>query len=422
MQFDLKICTADYHSFSLEPYTQLRLARLLFPPPPHQPLPAPLAPPPQGPPPAILPTHLSSLHFPTGHQPLSPRRAPRTTTTGHHRRRRSAAIMAYALNVPGNLINTAAFPQARTKSISLRSFKPYAVLSSKIMHHVEELSVKSKNLEVPIMVNSCTGKMGKAVIEAAVYAGLNILPVSFGSEEDTSRSVEVSGREIQIRSPYEREHVLASMFEENPDMIVVDYTVPNAVNDNAELYCKVGVPFVMGTTGGDRERLYKTVDDSKVYAVISPQMGKQVVAFLATMEIMAEQFPGSFTGYSLEVTESHQSSKVDTSGTAKAVVSSFQKLGVDFDDAQIQKIRDPKSQVEMVGVPEASLPAHAFHMYHLASPDKTVTFEFQHNVCGRSIYAEGTVDAVIFLAKKVKLKAEKRIYNMIDVLREGNMR
>lgn len=30
-----------------------------------------------------------------------------------------------------------------------------------------------------------------------------------------------------------------------------------------------------------------------------------------------------------------------------------------------------------------------------------VSFEFQHNVCGRSIYAEGTVDAVLFLAKKV---------------------
>lgn len=33
----------------------------------------------------------------------------------------------------------------------------------------------------------------------------------------------------------------------------------------------------MGTTGGDRERLFKTVDDAKVYAVISPQMGKQVL-------------------------------------------------------------------------------------------------------------------------------------------------
>ena len=30
--------------------------------------------------------------------------------------------------------------------------------------------------------------------------------------------------------------------------------------ENAELYAKVGVPFVMGTTGGDRERLYKTVE------------------------------------------------------------------------------------------------------------------------------------------------------------------
>lgn len=47
--------------------------------------------------------------------------------------------------------------------------------------------------------------------------------------------------------------------------------------DNAELYCRVGVPFVMGTTGGDRDQLYKTVEDSKVYAVISPQMGKQVI-------------------------------------------------------------------------------------------------------------------------------------------------
>jgi hypothetical protein len=33
----------------------------------------------------------------------------------------------------------------------------------------------------------------------------------------------------------------------------------------------------MGTTGGDRDLLYKTVEDFKVYAVISPQMGKQVI-------------------------------------------------------------------------------------------------------------------------------------------------
>ncbi|MBA0817624.1 hypothetical protein Gohar_028459, partial [Gossypium harknessii] len=79
------------------------------------------------------------------------------------------------------------------------------------------------------------------------------------------------------------------VFQEYPNLIVVDYTVPATVNDNAELYGKVGVPFVMGTTVGDRDRLYRTVEESKV------------VAFLAAMEIMAEQFPGAFSGYNLQV-------------------------------------------------------------------------------------------------------------------------
>ncbi|CAH9131431.1 unnamed protein product [Cuscuta epithymum] len=281
---------------------------------------------------------------------------------------------------------------------------------------------KSQRSALPIMVNGCTGKMGRAVLEAAISAGLLPVPVAFGSAEDSGKIIDVAGKEVTVHAPTDRESTLASIFEEHPDLIVVDYTVPAAVNANAELYCNVGVPFVMGTTGGDRERLYKTVTDSSNYAVISPQMGKQVVAFLAAMEIMAEKFPGAFSGYKLEVMESHQANKLDISGTAKAVISCFQRLGVSFDLDQVQQIRDPKLQTEMVGVPEEYLSGHAFHMYHLTSPDETVSFEFQHNVCGRSIYAEGTVDAVLFLAKKVKAKENKRIYDMIDVLQEGSMR
>ncbi|CAI9281611.1 unnamed protein product [Lactuca saligna] len=158
----------------------------------------------------------------------------------------------------------------------------------------------------------------------------------------------------------------------HPDLIIVDFTVPNAVNDNVELYCKTGVPFVMGTTSGDRDLLYKTVEEGKLYAVISPQMGKQVVAFLTAMDIMSKQFPRAFSGHTLEVLESHQSTKLHTSGTAKAI-SCFQKLGVSFD------------------IDERSI-----LMYHLTSPDGTVSFEFQHSFCGRSIYAEGAIDATLF--------------------------
>lgn len=48
------------------------------------------------------------------------------------------------------------------------------------------------------------------------------------------------------------------------------------------------------------------------------------------MEMMAERFPGCFSGYSLAVAESHQRTKVDTSGTAKAVVASLNKMGLQF--------------------------------------------------------------------------------------------
>lgn len=277
-------------------------------------------------------------------------------------------------------------------------------------------------LSFPILVNSCTGKMGKAVAEAALSAGLQLVPVSFSAMEVPDGKVEICDREFRIHDPSESEQILPSIVKDYPDLIVVDYTVPDAVNANAELYCKLGLPFVMGTTGGNRQLLHKTVQDANIYAVISPQMGKQVVAFLAAMEIMAEQFPGAYSGYKLEVMESHQATKLDISGTAKAVISCFQKLGVSFDMNEVKQVRDPQEQVALVGVPEEHLSGHAFHMYHLTSPDGTVSFEFQHNVCGRSIYAEGTVDAAMFLYKKVQSGADKKLYDMIDVLREGNMR
>ncbi|KAK9865563.1 hypothetical protein WJX84_007379 [Apatococcus fuscideae] len=151
-------------------------------------------------------------------------------------------------------------------------------------------------------------------------------------------------------------------------------------------------------------------------------MGKQVVAFQATMQMMADQFPGAFAGYSLEVEESHQRSKVDTSGTAKAIVGSFRQLGIDFSDDKIRKVRDPMAQIDHMHVPENALQGHAFHTYSLRSPDGTVAFQFQHNVCGREIYAEGSVDAVLFLHSQIQQQSQQRLFSMIDVLRAGSMR
>ena len=86
-------------------------------------------------------------------------------------------------------------------------------------------------------------------------------------------------------------------------------------------------------------------------------------------------------------------------------------------------MRDEESQLKF-GVPASALSGHAFHTYRLTSKDGSVTFELQHNVCGRRVYAEGTADAVAFVASARESQggSKKRLFNMIDVLEAGAMR
>jgi 4-hydroxy-tetrahydrodipicolinate reductase len=121
------------------------------------------------------------------------------------------------------------------------------------------------------------------------------------------------------------------------------------------------------------------------------------------------------------MTESHQKTKADTSGTAKAVIDSIKKLSDDdFEYDDVQMIRDDDESVAF-GVPPEAINGHAFHTYTLTSPDGSVEFELKHNVAGRSVYAEGTADAIKFLARKVKSEPEGKVYSMVNVLEEGAM-
>mmetsp|Transcript_25430 Transcript_25430/g.42297 ORF Transcript_25430/g.42297 Transcript_25430/m.42297 type:complete len:351 (+) Transcript_25430:34-1086(+) len=293
--------------------------------------------------------------------------------------------------------------------------------------------------QVRVMVNGMPGPMATAAAEACLRKGLQLAPIAM-----TGPTVEpckihvhdtVSGRSAQVKlipssQPEELEAAIAGMKEASADaedsdsnansLLAIDYTHPSAVNGNALFYVKNDVPFVMGTTGGDRDQLATDVVDH--FAVIAPNMGKQIVAMQSALEDLATKFPAAFDGYKLTVRESHQKTKADTSGTAKAVIESLKTLSTnpDFEaDQDVEMIRDDDESVAF-GVPADSLTGHAFHTYTLKSPDDTVEFQLQHNVVGRTVYAEGTADAVKFLAKKItEGKDEPQVYTMINVLEEG---
>ncbi len=266
-------------------------------------------------------------------------------------------------------------------------------------------------MNISVMVNGMPGKMAQIVAEVCGKRKLGVIPFSLTGET----LAEWGG--FALLGVAERENKIGQILKEYPNLIAVDYTHPNAVNGNAEFYVKHKIPFVMGTTGGDREALMALVKNAKHPCVIAPNMAKQIVALQAMLEWTAKNFHGVFGGYDLKVIESHQKTKADTSGTAKALVKSFLEMGAKGTEPIIEMVREENAQISKMAVPPEHLGGHAFHTYSLNSKDKTVHFEFRHNVCGREIYAEGTADAVEFLAKKIE--ADKPdIYNMIDVLKD----
>ncbi|MCD4693792.1 dihydrodipicolinate reductase, partial [bacterium] len=194
---------------------------------------------------------------------------------------------------------------------------------------------------------------------------------------------------------------------------------------NVSLYCQLGLPFVLGTTGGDRSFLESNVKESETSAVIAPNMAPQIVGFQAMMEYAAQQFSGLFQGYELRIVESHQSSKADTSGTAKAMVKYFDPLGAKnglgdkFEEKHIIKERDRDRQRAIWQIEEKYLDGHAWHVYDLISPDGTVIFNFQHKVNGRQIYCDGVYMAIKFLHQKIQEGSSGKVFSMIDVLKLG---
>lgn len=273
---------------------------------------------------------------------------------------------------------------------------------------------------IQVMVNGLPGNMAGAVAEQVLADNrVDLVPYSLTGPEIESHQTTVNGTAVRLVPPAERDRALDSIHAAVDDFIAVDFTLPDAVNENAGFYCRRKLPFVMGTTGGDRQKLLQTVRDSATTAVIAPNMAKQIVGFQAMMQYAADHFPGLFEGYRLQIRESHQRGKADTSGTAKAMVSYFNRLGVSFTAEQIEKERDPGRQAGEWGVPKEFLDGHGWHTYSLTSADETVRFEFTHNVNGRAIYARGTVDAVVFLSARVREGVRGEVFSMIDVLKGG---
>lgn len=155
-----------------------------------------------------------------------------------------------------------------------------------------------------VMINGMPGPMATEAAEACIRRGMQI--VSCGFTGPLPSSIKLSnGQEIALESGPGLSSIAVSKLrqlkKDHPQLIVIDYTHPSAVESNVAAYVEAGVDFVMGTTGFDSSKVLDIFNRGQNYAVIAPNMAKQIVALQYTLQEAANRFPGSFVGYELKV-------------------------------------------------------------------------------------------------------------------------
>jgi 4-hydroxy-tetrahydrodipicolinate reductase len=198
------------------------------------------------------------------------------------------------------------------------------------------------------------------------------------------------------------------------DTIAIDFSTPDAALANVAFYCERGIPFVLGTTGFDVAAARDLVAQSQISAVIAPNMAAPIVAVLSTLRRLSDEHAGALAGMQLTIRESHQSTKRDVSGTARALHASLAKLGMEMPDP-IESVRDPAAQLAL-GVQAQHLAGHGWHWLNAKSACGQLEMSLTTRVNGRRVYAEGALRAAEFLAARMAEGVRGVVYSMEDVL------
>lgn len=175
--------------------------------------------------------------------------------------------------------------------------------------------------------------------------------------------------------------------------VLIDFTLPEAVEANLDYLARYKKSLVLGTTGLSDAQIKKVEEISNVVPVVfSPNMSVGVNVLFSVLPEIAKKLGPE---YNIEIVEAHHAAKKDSpSGTAKKI-----------------------AQVIIDAIPK-HIPIHAIRMGDIVG-DHTVIFcgnseriEIKHQAHSRDLFALGALKAAKWVFGK-----PPGLYSMQDVLR-----
>lgn len=194
--------------------------------------------------------------------------------------------------------------------------------------------------------------------------------------------------------------------------VIIDFSSPAAV-EKALPYCAAHkMPIVICTTGISEDTQLKIVQLAREVPVFKSANMSMGINVLAELCKRANAILG--TNYDIEIIEQHHHNKLDApSGTALLLADAINdenngSYHYVYDRSSVRRKRDAK-EIGISSVRGGSIVGD--HEVLFCGQDEVITLK--HTAYSRSIFANGAINAAVFLANK-----EPGLYNMGDMIAE----
>lgn len=244
-----------------------------------------------------------------------------------------------------------------------------------------------------LVVMGATGRTGSEIVAEASGRGHDVVGVATAS--DTIEDVRVYPSED-----------LSSLLEDAD--VAIDFTVPEATREYAEIVADAGVPYVVGTTGFEDRGINSLEAASELVPVLkASNFARGVQTLLRLVEAGVEALPE----YDVELTETHHSGKRDApSGTAQTILDVLDSAREETLERTHGREGEHKRESSEVGVHvRRAGTVRGEHELLLAGNDEVLTLT--HRAESRRVFAAGAVDAAEWIVDR-----EAGWYEFGDVL------
>ena len=247
-----------------------------------------------------------------------------------------------------------------------------------------------------IIIQGINGRMGKVLCElieqredCRVVGGVDVTPQSGA---------------IPVAASLEELNVEAD--------VLIDFSSPAATRNALRFCAKNALPCVICTTGLDEDTEKLLTEASTRCAVFKSANMSMGINLLAQLAQQAATALG--LDYDIEIIEKHHNRKLDApSGTALMLADAINEQNDGayhyvYDRSAVRAKRDPK-EIGISAVRGGSIVGD--HEVLFCGPDEVITLK--HTAYSRSIFANGAINAAVYLAKK-----DPGLYNMNDLIAE----